>query len=79
MMEELNLMKQAVQALMNGMPLALRDPHRPAWHLAPSVGLLNDPNGFIQHKGVYHLFYQWNRWVATTATNAGAIGNRRIC
>lgn len=59
-MEELNLMKQAVQALMNGMPLALRDPHRPAWHLAPSVGLLNDPNGFIQHNGVYHLFYQWN-------------------
>ncbi|MBO1502463.1 sucrose-6-phosphate hydrolase [Serratia proteamaculans] len=59
-MEELNLMKQAVQALMNGMPQALRDPHRPAWHLAPSVGLLNDPNGFIQHNGVYHLFYQWN-------------------
>ncbi|CAI1746339.1 sucrose-6-phosphate hydrolase [Serratia plymuthica] len=59
-MEELNLMKQAVQALMTGMPLALRDPHRPVWHLAPSVGLLNDPNGFIQHNGVYHLFYQWN-------------------
>ena len=59
-MEELQLMKQAVQALMNGMPQALRDPHRPAWHLAPSVGLLNDPNGFIQHNGVYHLFYQWN-------------------
>jgi beta-fructofuranosidase len=60
MMEELNLMKQAVQAMMSGMPKALRDPHRPAWHLAPSVGLLNDPNGFIQHNGVYHLFYQWN-------------------
>ncbi|MBV0843417.1 sucrose-6-phosphate hydrolase [Serratia liquefaciens] len=59
-MEELNLMKQAVQAMMSGMPKALRDPHRPAWHLAPSVGLLNDPNGFIQHNGVYHLFYQWN-------------------
>lgn len=59
-MEEHDLMKQAVQALMSGMPKALRDPHRPAWHLAPSVGLLNDPNGFIQHNGVYHLFYQWN-------------------
>ena len=32
----------------------------PDRHLAPSVGLLNDPNGFIQHNGVYHLFYQWN-------------------
>ena len=60
MMEELSLIKQAMQAVMNGQPRALRDPHRPAWHLAPSVGLLNDPNGFIQHNGVYHLFYQWN-------------------
>lgn len=60
MMEELSLIKQALRAVMNGQPLALRDPHRPTWHLAPSVGLLNDPNGFIQHNGVYHLFYQWN-------------------
>lgn len=60
MMEELSLIKQAMRAVMNGQPLALRDPHRPDWHLAPSVGLLNDPNGFIQHNGVYHLFYQWN-------------------
>ncbi|KFB90098.1 glycosyl hydrolase family 32 [Serratia grimesii] len=59
-MEEQHLMKQAVRALMSGIPKALNDPHRPAWHLAPSVGLLNDPNGFIQHNGVYHLFYQWN-------------------
>ena len=58
MMEELSLIKQALRAVMNGQPRALRDPHRPAWHLAPSVGLLNDPNGFIQHNGVYHLFYQ---------------------
>lgn len=59
-MEEQHLMKQAIRALMSGIPKALSDPHRPAWHLAPSVGLLNDPNGFIQHNGVYHLFYQWN-------------------
>lgn len=59
-MDELSLIKQAARALMSGMPRALRDPHRPAWHLAPSVGLLNDPNGFIQYDGVYHLFYQWN-------------------
>lgn len=59
-MEELSLMKQAALALMNGQQRAASDPHRPAWHLAPSVGLLNDPNGFIQHDGTFHLFYQWN-------------------
>ncbi|MGP1909473.1 glycoside hydrolase family 32 protein [Metabacillus sp. JX24] len=35
------------------------DPYRLKHHIMPPVGLLNDPNGFIQWKGVYHLFYQW--------------------
>ncbi|MGW8264230.1 sucrose-6-phosphate hydrolase, partial [Bacillus sp. LR--39] len=35
------------------------DPYRLHYHIMPPVGLLNDPNGFIQWKGVYHLFYQW--------------------
>ncbi|KOC94467.1 sucrose-6-phosphate hydrolase, partial [Winslowiella iniecta] len=34
--------------------------HRPLWHLAPPVGLMNDPNGFIQFNQRYHLCYQWN-------------------
>lgn len=59
-MNELSLMKQTALALMNNQTRAASDPHRPQWHLAPSVGLLNDPNGFIQHNGIYHLFYQWN-------------------
>ena len=36
------------------------DYYRLGYHLMPPVGLLNDPNGFIQYKGTYHLFYQWN-------------------
>lgn len=59
-MSELHLIKQAMLAVMNGQVHAAQDPHRPVWHLAPSVGLLNDPNGLIQHQGIYHLFYQWN-------------------
>ncbi|MHA7848508.1 sucrose-6-phosphate hydrolase [Serratia sp. D1N4] len=59
-MTELSLVKQALLAVMNGQQRAAHDPHRPVWHLAPCVGLLNDPNGFIQHNGLYHLFYQWN-------------------
>jgi len=59
-MSEASLLKQALRAVMSGQARASADMHRPAWHLAPPVGLLNDPNGFIQHDGRYHLFYQWN-------------------
>lgn len=45
---------------MQGQPQALADSHYPQWHLAPVNGLLNDPNGFCQVAGRYHLFYQWN-------------------
>ncbi|MDU8924422.1 glycoside hydrolase family 32 protein [Pasteurellaceae bacterium LIM206] len=32
---------------------------RPVYHLAPSTGLLNDPNGLIFDGEKYHVFYQW--------------------
>jgi beta-fructofuranosidase len=54
------LLKQLARSLMTGQLIAASDPHRLHWHLAPTVGLLNDPNGFIQAHGRYHLFYQWN-------------------
>lgn len=31
------------------------------YHITPPQGLLNDPNGLIQFKGVYHVFFQWNQ------------------
>lgn len=32
-----------------------------AFHIAPLHGLLNDPNGLCEFKGVFHLFHQWNQ------------------
>ena len=32
---------------------------RPAFHLSPKVGWMNDPNGFSCYDGKYHLFYQY--------------------
>lgn len=36
------------------------DPHRPRYHFVPPQNWMNDPNGFIQHEGIYHLFYQYH-------------------
>lgn len=36
------------------------DPHRPTYHFMPPCQWINDPNGLIQWKGQYHLFYQHN-------------------
>ena len=33
---------------------------RPAFHLTPLTGWMNDPNGFSWYRGQYHLFYQYN-------------------
>ena len=33
---------------------------RPAFHLSPRTGWLNDPNGFSYYDGRYHLFYQYH-------------------
>lgn len=59
-MTEASLLKQALRSVVAGQVKAAADTWRPNWHLAPPVGLLNDPNGFVQHQGRYHLFYQWN-------------------
>ena len=38
--------------------------YRQTFHIQPPTGLLNDPNGFVFHDGVWHLFYQWCPWGA---------------
>uniref|UniRef100_A0A1D1ZGR4 Beta-fructofuranosidase, insoluble isoenzyme 3 n=1 Tax=Anthurium amnicola TaxID=1678845 RepID=A0A1D1ZGR4_9ARAE len=34
--------------------------HRTAYHFQPPKNWINDPNGPLYYKGVYHLFYQYN-------------------
>ena len=40
--------------------------HRPRFHFTPKRNWMNDPNGLVSHKGVYHMFFQYHpdgtRW-----------------
>ncbi|MRH41355.1 sucrose-6-phosphate hydrolase [Aquibacillus halophilus] len=54
------LKTKAYQAVKNSQDKVRQDPYRLHYHIMPSVGLLNDPNGFVYYQGKYHLFYQWN-------------------
>ena len=38
----------------------ITEEERPVYHVTPTVGWLNDPNGFSYFDGLYHLFYQYN-------------------
>ena len=37
---------------------------RPVFHLTPTLGWMNDPNGFSVYRGEYHLFYQYHPYSA---------------
>lgn len=45
---------------------AYKEQYRPAYHFSPPKAWMNDPNGLVYYKGVYHLFYQYypdgNTW-----------------
>lgn len=55
-----NLFNAAYEQAKKNKKVIESDNNRLHFHLMPAVGLLNDPNGFIQFKGVYHVFFQWN-------------------
>ncbi|KAK4758891.1 hypothetical protein SAY87_020192 [Trapa incisa] len=43
------------------LPGSSRDqPYRTAYHFQPPKNWMNDPNGPMIYKGIYHLFYQYN-------------------
>ncbi|MCY3834651.1 MAG: glycoside hydrolase family 32 protein [Chloroflexi bacterium] len=41
-------------------PTNPQDIHRPTYHFLPAANWMNDPNGVIQWRGRYHLFFQYN-------------------
>ncbi|XP_057427055.1 beta-fructofuranosidase, insoluble isoenzyme CWINV3-like isoform X2 [Lotus japonicus] len=42
-----------------------KQPYRTSYHFQPQQNWMNDPNGPMYHKGVYHFFYQYNPYAAT--------------
>lgn len=40
----------------------MRKTLRQRFHLEPPAGLLNDPNGLAWYRGVYHVYFQWNKF-----------------
>jgi fructan beta-fructosidase len=36
-----------------------REAYRPQYHFTPEAHWMNDPNGLVYNKGIYHLFYQY--------------------
>ena len=52
------------------------EPYRPQYHFSPQMHFMNDPNGLVFFKGLYHLYYQYN---PTQLVNDFSVENRVNC
>ncbi|XP_024639080.1 beta-fructofuranosidase, cell wall isozyme isoform X2 [Medicago truncatula] len=48
----------------------LNQTYKPSFHFQPSKNWMNDPNGPMRYKGLYHMFYQHNPKGATWSNNS---------
>lgn len=55
-----SIMKRANAAAWKDYDKVSKSPYRLNYHVIPPTGWMNDPNGLIQFKGNYHMFYQFN-------------------
>jgi sucrose-6-phosphate hydrolase SacC (GH32 family) len=37
-----------------------QEDYRDQYHFSPAENWMNDPNGMVYHKGIYHLYFQYN-------------------
>ena len=58
MLENLMAIVQSDEVM--GVDDLYKEIHRPQFHFTSKRGWLNDPNGLVFYKGIYHLFYQHN-------------------
>ncbi|XP_044485330.1 beta-fructofuranosidase, cell wall isozyme-like [Mangifera indica] len=48
------------QNLETSQPVSESEPYRTGYHFQPRKNWMNDPNGPMIYRGIYHLFYQYN-------------------
>jgi sucrose-6-phosphate hydrolase SacC (GH32 family) len=48
-----------VTELKEGRPEYYTEKYRPQFHFSAKKNWLNDPNGLVYYKGIYHLFFQY--------------------
>ncbi|KDP40759.1 hypothetical protein JCGZ_24758 [Jatropha curcas] len=51
---------QTLQSLESTDSTSITQPYRTGYHFQPPKNWMNDPNGPMIYKGIYHLFYQYN-------------------
>lgn len=51
--------ERATKEINSKAPEVAKDHHRLGYHVMGPTGWINDPNGLIQYKGEYHVFFQY--------------------